>query len=156
MRRFLLITGLLALLPAVALEVAVRVLGRSPTRSRMAPGRHLLVYDDDCGFCSVVAIWLQLRVPQLDLVRFSDLPREGLLESLDSGAVHASAHYVTPDGVEYHGGEAVTHLLRLVPGADGVRYLDWPVLRGLREAAYRLVAWQRGRVSRFISLGWGR
>lgn len=138
-------------LVAVGLEVAARVLGRVPTRARVAPGHDLLVYDDDCGLCSLTAIGLQLRVRDLELIGFSSLPRDGLLESLDQDEVLASAHYVTADGLEYHGGEAVTRVLRLVPGGSPARYLDLPVFRGLREIGYRLVTWQRGRVSRLLS-----
>jgi predicted DCC family thiol-disulfide oxidoreductase YuxK len=153
MRRFLLATMLLLLVPLVALEVLAGVLGRRPSRSRVAPGRPLLVYDDDCGLCTAAAIWLQLRVSGLELIGFSELPREGILESLDLGGLHASAHFVSADGVEYHGGEAITRVLRLVPGTEPIRYLDWPVLRGLREGGYRLVAWQRDRISRLIRAG---
>jgi len=141
---------LILLLAGGALEAAARRLGRRPTRTRIAPGRHLLVYDDDCDFCSIAAIALQLRLGDLELIGFSELPRDGVLESLDRGETEASAHYITPDGVEYHAGEAVTRVLRLVPGAEAARYLDWPVARGLREIGYRLVVWQRGRVSRVL------
>jgi predicted DCC family thiol-disulfide oxidoreductase YuxK len=135
---------------AVALEVTARWLGRGPSRSRVAPGRHLLVYDDDCGLCLLAALGLQLRADDLALVGFSELAREGVLESLDQDALVASAHYITPEGVEYHGGEAVTRVLRLVSGGRLLAILDWPVIRGLRELGYRFVAWQRPRLSRFL------
>lgn len=138
------------LLVGVALEVLARVLGRRPTRARVAPGRDLLVYDDDCGLCLLAALGLQLRAEDLALVGFSELEHEGVLESLDQDALVASAHYITPEGVEYHGGEAVTRVLRLVSGGRAIAILDWPVIRGLRELGYRFVAWQRPRLSRFL------
>ena len=135
---------------AALLELAARVLGRRPSRSRIAPGRHLLVYDDHCGLCLLIALGIQLRAADLALVGFSELAHEGVLESLDQDALVASAHYVTPAGVEYHGGEAVTRVLRLVPGGRAAACLDWPVLRGLREIGYRVIIWQRPRVSRLL------
>lgn len=136
-----------------ALELAAKILGRGPSRARVAPGRHLLVYDDDCGVCLLVALGIQLRAADLALVGFSELAHEGVLESLDQDALVASAHYITPAGVEYHGGEAVTRVLRLVPGGEAAAFLDWPVARGLREIGYRLVVWQRPRVSRLLGAG---
>jgi predicted DCC family thiol-disulfide oxidoreductase YuxK len=137
---------------ALALEAAARVLGRAPTRSRIPTGRHLLVYDDACDFCTAAAAYLQLRVPALEAVGFRALPIEGVLESLDDAAIHASAHLVTPEGIEYHGGEAITRACRLVPGLEPVAYLDRPVLRGLRELGYRAIAGQRARVSRVLRI----
>jgi len=137
---------------AAALELAARLLGHRPTRSRLAPARHLLIYDDACGLCSFAANLVHMRLSEVDLAGFSQLPREGVLEDLDRDAVEASVHLVTPEGVEYHGGEAVTRLLRLLPGLELVRVLDWPVLRGVREIGYRVVATQRARVSRLLGV----
>ena len=142
------------LLLVVGLELAAWLLGRRPTQARLAPGRHVLVYDGDCGLCTGAA-WLVARrtTAQLDLVPFAELPRDGLLEALDGDEVRASAHYVTPEGLEYHGGEAVTRVSRLLPGLALLRVLDWPLLRGFREIGYRLVATQRARVSRLLGAG---
>lgn len=149
-RASLLLLSLAAL--AAALELAAPLLGRRPTRSRLAPTRHLLIYDDACGLCSFAATFIRMRAPEVDLAGFSQLPRDGVLEHLDRVAVESSVHLVTPEGVEYHGGEAVTRLLRLLPGLEVVRFLDWPVLRGLREIGYRVVATQRARVSRLLGV----
>ncbi|MDA0350990.1 MAG: DCC1-like thiol-disulfide oxidoreductase family protein [Chloroflexi bacterium] len=151
--RIALVLALCLAVPAAVLEAAAWILGRRATRSRIAPGRPLLVYDNDCGLCTIVALFCQARTPGLALVGFSELPREGILESLDWEAVLASAHLVTADGVEYHGGEAVTQLLRLGTVGPLVAWLDWPVLRGLREIGYRLVVWQRASISRVLRAG---
>jgi predicted DCC family thiol-disulfide oxidoreductase YuxK len=135
---------------AAAFEVAARLLGRRSTRARLVPARHLLIYDDACGLCSFAANLVRMRLSEVDLAGFSQLPREGVLEDLDRDAVQTSVHLVTPEGVEYHGGEAVTRLLRLLPGLELVRFLDWPVLRGLREIGYRVMVTQRSRVSRLL------
>ena len=99
------------------LEVAARVLGRASTRSRVAPGRALLVYDDDCGLCSRVARFVARgAAAELELVGFSALPLDGALEGLSRSDLWASAHFVSAEGVEYHGGESVTQAARLLPG----------------------------------------
>ena len=146
------LTVLSIILVAATLEVVARILGQRPTRSRVPPGRHLLVYDDDCGLCLLVALGIQLRADDLALVGFSELGHEGVLDLLDQDQLMASAHYITPDGMEYHCGESVTRLFRLVPGGHLVAPLDWSVLRGFRELGYRLVVWQRGRVSRLLGI----
>ncbi len=134
------------------LEVAARVLGRASTRSRVAPGRALLVYDDDCGLCSRVARFVARgAAAELELVGFSALPLDGALEGLSRSDLWASAHFVSAEGVEYHGGESVTQAARLLPGGQVAVQLDRPVLRGLREIGYRLVVWQRERISRWLS-----
>ena len=83
---------------------------------------------------------------------FSALPRPGLLTELSEDEVRGSAHLVDRRGFEYHGGESVTQALHLVPGGQVAAVLDWPVLRGLRELGYRLVAGQRGRLSRWAGI----
>lgn len=147
----LLLVPLLVL--AAALEGSAWLLGRRSTRARTAPGRPLLIYDDGCGLCSFAAVMAQVRVGDLELLGFSQLPREGVLESLDAAAIAASAHYVTDEGVEYHGGEAITRLLRETSVGRLVAVLDLPVLRGLRELGYRLVARERSRISRAFGIG---
>jgi predicted DCC family thiol-disulfide oxidoreductase YuxK len=148
-----LVGGLTTILVGVAaLELLATILGRSATRSRIAPGRALLVYDDGCGLCSRAARFVSRRaVEQLELVPFSGLPHTGILEQLSQRELRASAHFVSFDGVEYHGGESVTRAARLLPGGGAVALLDRPLLRGLREIVYRLVAWQRDRISRWLS-----
>ena len=141
------------LVGAAALELLATILGRSATRSRIAPGRALLVYDDDCHLCRRVARFVARRaIEQLELVPFSALPRAGILEQLGQRELWASAHFVSSDGVEYHGGESVTRAARLLPGGGAVAVLDRPLLRGLREIGYRLVAWQRDRIARWLSV----
>ena len=136
----------------VCLEAAAWLLGLRSTHSRVAPGRALLVYDDDCGLCGWAARFVERRATEeLELVGFSELPRAGVLEDLDREELFESAHFVTAEGVEHHGGESVTRAARLLPGGQVAAQLDRPVLRGLREIGYRLVVWQRERISRWLS-----
>jgi predicted DCC family thiol-disulfide oxidoreductase YuxK len=136
----------------VGLEAAARVLGRASTRARVAPGRALLVYDDDCGLCSRVARFVERGATvELQLVGFSELPLDGVLEGLSERELWASAHFVSSEGMEYHGGESVTQAARLLPGGQVLAQIDRPVLRALREIGYRLVVWQRARISPWLN-----
>jgi predicted DCC family thiol-disulfide oxidoreductase YuxK len=49
------------------------------------------------------------------------------------------AHYIDRDRL-FHGGAAVTRALRQVPGGGVAAVLDLPLLSGLRDAVYRVVA----------------
>ena len=122
-----------------------------PTRAETPPPTDLLVYDDDCGFCTAAARWLQdhSRWP-LHLVPISALPLPGILGSPETGSLPGSAHFVTSEGWEYHGGAAITRALRLVRGGVAFACLDLPLLRTLRAAAYQLVARHRHRISRLL------
>ena len=91
-----------------------------PTRSARPPGEHLLVFDGDCAFClrSAVAIQKRSRTP-LTLITFAELSRHDLLTSLDQDQFLLSAHYITPEGNEYHGGESITRARGKVREKEG-------------------------------------
>ena len=112
-----------------------------PTRSAKAPGKHILVYDGDCHFCSRLAEFLHRRSRfHLTLFAFSDFGEGELLATLEQNEILSSAHYITPDGSEYHGGESVTRAARLLPFGSIAGVLDLWVVSWLREVGYALVA----------------
>ncbi len=119
-----------------------------PTKSERPPGERLLVYDGECGFCSRSAAFVRrrARVP-VTLVPFSELDGWPVLTTLDPEQVARSSHYVTPEGVEYHGGESITRSLRLVPFGAAAAPLDLWGLALLRELLYALVAGNRSLLS---------
>ena len=122
-----------------------------PTRSERAPGEHVLAFDDDCYFCRRGAEFIRrnARIP-VRLVPFSELNRYEVLTSLSRRQVLASAHYITPYGREYHGGESITRALRLVRfGAPSVLLDLWGVAL-LREVGYALVAGNRPILSSLL------
>ena len=84
------------------------------------------------------------------LVQFSELGGWGVLTLLDTDQVARSAHYVTPEGVEYHGGESITRSLRLVPFGAAAALFDLWGLALIREIVYALVAGNRSLVSRLL------
>ena len=122
-----------------------------PTRASTRPDTHVLVYDGDCPFCTATATWLRshARVP-VRLLTFDDLDGTGLLTRLTDEELESTAHFITPAGIEYHGGEAVTRGLRLARFGRLAGILDAPGLRLLRDAGYALVARLRPLLSRWI------
>lgn len=73
-------------------------------------------------------------------IPFDELPGSGLLESLTPAEVRRSVHLVTPEGVEYHAGEAMRRAARLTPLAPIAAVLGLPPLWLLHELAYGVVA----------------
>ena len=124
-----------------------------PTRSAVPPGKHLLVFDGDCGFCvrSVEFIGKRSRIT-LNLIPFDEVNRHELLTSLDQAQFVMSAHYITPEGKEYHGGESITRALRLVPGGFAAGLLDLPGVELVRELGYTFVAGNRSFFSRLSGM----
>lgn len=122
-----------------------------PTRASRPPDTHVLVYDGSCPFCTATAQWLQrhARSP-LRLLTFDDLDGTGLLSRLNWDEIESAAHFITPTGIEYHGGEAVTRSLRLVRFGTLASVLDMLGLRLVRDGGYALVSTMRPLLSRFI------
>jgi len=112
----------------------------------------VLVYDDDCGFCTW---WADFFAPRTDLrvVGFTDLD-ESLRERLPEDYERCS-HVVTDDGVFSCGGsleEATLHTRfgrHLRPVVEWLRSVG--AYRAVREGAYGWVARNRGRLGRVLS-----
>lgn len=79
---------------------------------------------------------------------FNDLAGSGFLESLSHQEIGRSVHYVSPDGKEYHGGEAVSRAGRLTPLHWLPLLLDLPLLWVFRELGYGLMATLGRSISR--------
>ena len=57
---------------------------------------------------------------------------------------------VTPEGIEYHGGEAMSRSFRMLPLGAVAAVLDLPVIRYARDLAYAFFTRARPFLSRFI------
>lgn len=82
-------------------------------------------------------------------VTFDEAPSIGLLKSLTAEEMCRSVHYVSPDGKEYHAGEAITRVAQLTRLCWLARLFDLPILSMLREIGYGLLATSRGSIPRF-------
>lgn len=109
----------------------------------------VLVYDDDCGFCTWWARYFEQHV-DIPIIGFSELTpsvRDRLPEDYAS-----CSHFVTADRV-YSCGASIEEAFRHLP----VGRLCSPVILGFRKIrAYR---WVRERVYRWVATNrsfWGR
>ena len=110
----------------------------------------ILVYDDDCGFCTRAARFVA-RHGSVELVGFSD-QTPSLREVLPPD-YRECAHLVTSEGV-YSCGEAMTRSLaktQLVPPGVFATLRRVPGYRPLRERCYRWVARNRGLLGRVLT-----
>jgi len=109
----------------------------------------ILVYDDDCGFCTRAARFIA-RHGNVGIVGFSELSpahRERLPPDY-----RECAHLLTDDAV-YSCGEAVEQAFaetELAPAAVFDKLGRLPGYPATREHVYRLVAENRGTVGRLL------
>lgn len=109
----------------------------------------VLVYDDDCSFCTRVAHLLD-RHGRVDVVGFSDV--EPALERRLPAGYRSCVHLVTDETV-YSCGEAVERALSTIDGVpeEGFAFLrSIPGYSRARERGYDLVAENRGIVGRLV------
>ncbi len=119
-----------------------------PTRSATPPERYMLIYDGGCRFCTRTSLEIQKHARRpLNIMPYEGITGTGMLVSLTPREVRASVHFVTPQGIEYHGGEAAVHALSLVPGGYLLRVLNLPGLNYLREFGYEVVTLMRPLLS---------
>lgn len=122
-----------------------------PTRSAQPPTTHVLVYDGNCPFCTATSTWTRDHARQpIEIIPMADIEGTGMLTQLTHDELEATAHFITPTGIEYHGGEAITRSLRLVPFGRLAAILDLPGLTYLRDGGYLLVERSRPLLSKFI------
>jgi len=111
--------------------------------------RHLLLYDEDCGFCR----WSLARLLRWDRRgRLRAVPIQGeegdlLLADLSERDRLASWHLVTPGGRRYSGAAATGPLARLLPAGAPVAFLAETFPRST-DRLYRWVARNRDTLGR--------
>jgi predicted DCC family thiol-disulfide oxidoreductase YuxK len=109
--------------------------------------RHVLLYDQDCGFCR----WAVDRILRWDRhVRLRAATIQGrdgdrLLDGLDQRERLASWHLVAPGGKRYSGGAAAAPLARLLPLGTPIALLA-EMFPDTTERAYRWVANNRDKL----------
>jgi predicted DCC family thiol-disulfide oxidoreductase YuxK len=111
--------------------------------------RHLVLYDEDCGFCR----WSLDRVLRWDRgghLRAAPIQSEEgdkLLADLSEQDRLASWHLVTPDGRRYSGGAATGPMARLLPAGAPIAFLAESFPRST-DRLYRWVARYRDSLGR--------
>jgi predicted DCC family thiol-disulfide oxidoreductase YuxK len=110
-----------------------------------------LLYDDGCAFCrwcaGLVLAWD--RRGRLYPVPIESAHGEGLLAGLTSDERFRSWHLVDAVGRVWSGGKAFAPLGRMLPGGRVMTMLA-ELSPAATERAYRLIADNRGRASRFV------
>jgi predicted DCC family thiol-disulfide oxidoreductase YuxK len=116
---------------------------------RMEP---ILVYDDDCGFCTWWADWIDERT-DIRLVGFSELTAE-LRERLPDD-YEACAHLVTDESVYSCGAAIEQALVRVDAAVDADPVVDFlrqfEDYERFRERAYRWAADRRDKLGLVVS-----
>jgi predicted DCC family thiol-disulfide oxidoreductase YuxK len=111
--------------------------------------RHLVLYDEDCGFCrwSLDRLLLWDRRGRLRAAPIQSDEGGRLLADLDERDRLASWHLVTPDGRRYSGGAATGPMARLLPAGAPVAFLAETFPRSTGRL-YRWVARNRDALGR--------
>jgi len=115
-----------------------------------------LLYDGDCGLCTVSAAWLARRAPagRIRILPLANAAADPTIAPLVAGRDLArTLHLVTVDGEIVTGARAVLTAAGTVPRWGAVaRLADHPVGHALLEPAYRIVAANRHRIGRAMGL----
>jgi predicted DCC family thiol-disulfide oxidoreductase YuxK len=123
-------------------------------RREAAAGRHIVLYDRDCGFCRWSLGWLLRwdRRRAVTPLALQEPLADRLLADLDEEARMASWHLITPAGERMSGGVAAAPMLRLLPGGSlpGRLLGAFPAAT---ERAYAFVRRHRGAIGRLITAG---
>jgi predicted DCC family thiol-disulfide oxidoreductase YuxK len=111
--------------------------------------RHVVLYDDTCGFCrwSLGRLLRWDRHHRLRAIPIQSEEGDRLLADLAEADRLASWHLITPDGRRYSGGAATGPLARVLPAGAPVALLAETFPR-TTDRAYRWVARNRESLGR--------
>jgi predicted DCC family thiol-disulfide oxidoreductase YuxK len=122
----------------------------------MRPGA-IVLYDHDCGFCrwtlGLMLVWD--RGHRLWPAPIDGAVGDRWLAGMGAAERAGSWHIVEAGGAVSSAGAGIARLLAYVPGG-GVLARPLRVAPGAVERAYRLVADNRSRISRFVPAAWVR
>jgi predicted DCC family thiol-disulfide oxidoreductase YuxK len=122
-----------------------------PNETHAPDGPVTVIFDDDCGFCrwSVDRLRRWDRGDRIRLVTLRSAEADRMLAGMPDERRYASWHLVTSDGRVASGGRAVAPLLRRLPGGAPLAAIA-SAMPGPTDAAYRLVARNRGRLGELL------
>ena len=123
------------------------------------PQKPLLIYDGDCGFCTLwIHRWQCATGERIDYLPSQDPQVAPRFPEIPRAAFDSSVQLIDTDGSVYSGAEAV--FLSLAHNPDYRWVLDvyqvFPLFTEITERTYRLVARHRPFFSRVTKLLWGR
>jgi predicted DCC family thiol-disulfide oxidoreductase YuxK len=116
------------------------------TAAREAVVRPVVLYDGTCRMCTRLARLLRRldRHDTIEVVAGQDVPIETRFPWITRAALAEALHLVQPGGATIAGAEAVTEIVRLLPGgALPAAVLRLPGVRDFADAGYRWVARNR-------------
>ena len=118
----------------------------------MTASRPIVLYDEACGMCMVLAEWLADRAGGgLSVAAIGSPVGDVLLRDLTPAERYASVHVVDAAGRRSSAGAAVPVILATLPHG---RVPAWLARRTPRatELGYRLVARHRGTISKLLGV----
>jgi len=118
------------------------------------PERPTAIYDGACGMCTRWAQRMQQKHGRGDLELVPVQNIGDRFEPLDRAALSGAMHLVEPTGEVYRGAEAMLRARWRLTGAGAMYWLyrRVPGAAAMMEWAYRRIANQRGRLSRWLGV----
>lgn len=109
--------------------------------------RHVILYDEDCGFCrwSLDKILAWDKEKRLRPLPLQSPEADQWVGDMDRDTRYASWHLVTPDGRVYSAGAAAEPLAKLLPGGAPVAVIAGAFPK-TTDRIYRWVARNRDRI----------
>ncbi len=132
---------------------------KSAIRVAAPPQKPLLVYDGECGFCTLwVHRWKCATGESVDYLPSQDPQIAERFPEIPRAAFDSSVQLVEPSGSVYNGAEAVFQSLAYSENFGWLLniYQAFPPFAQLTEWSYHLVAKHRPFFSRVTRLLWGR
>lgn len=116
-----------------------------------------LFYDADCGICTASVDWLVRRAAasgsELKTVAYQDPSGPTRYPMINWAHTDLGVQSLTDSGTIAQDASAIAACLRLISAWRWLgAIMDWPVLRPGFQAGYRLVARNRGHLSRWLGL----
>ncbi|MGI8973881.1 MAG: thiol-disulfide oxidoreductase DCC family protein [Gaiella sp.] len=109
----------------------------------------LVLYDENCRFCTALAGWLERR--GLSIAAIGGPCGDLWLRDLPRARRYDSVHAVDALGRRHSAGAAVPVVLRALPGGRVLAFLP-DALPGLTDVAYRLLARHRSTSGRMLGI----
>ena len=114
-------------------------------------GRHLLLWDGDCGFCRNIVSWIERHDVRgaFEAIPYQQAPADRVGPAVREASAKA-VHVVTRDGRVLAAGRASLFVLHELGWPRTAHVLTAPPLVWAVELGYHVVSKHRGRISRWL------